>query len=176
MLCKHCLPTKPVIRFHQPSEHIMKPLTISSNQKLALVLLSVLSVSFNPAIAQSDKQTMGGHTKHAIPTDKNQEFRGVYYGVLPCKKKDCAGMKMTLSLKNRQNYLIVTQNAQSSSREYYEKGKYSWDDKSGIVTLVARKDSSIRKFRIKNEARLIMLTPEGKPMAGDQRKYTLAKR
>jgi hypothetical protein len=54
--------------------------------------------------------------------------------------------------------------------------KYSWDDKSGIVTLVARKDSSIRKFRIKNEARLIMLTPEGKPMAGDQRKYTLAKR
>jgi hypothetical protein len=66
-------------------------------------------------------------------------------------------MKMPLSLKNRQNYLIVTQNAQSSSREYYEKGKYSWDDKSGIVTLVARKDSSIRKFRIKNEARLIML-------------------
>ncbi|NYT47582.1 MAG: copper resistance protein NlpE N-terminal domain-containing protein [Candidatus Methanofishera endochildressiae] len=76
---------------------------------------------------------------------------------MPCKKKDCAGMKMTLSLKNRQNYLIVTQNAQSSSREYYEKGKYSWDDKSGIVTLVARKDSSIRKFSIKNEARLIML-------------------
>ncbi|MBT7434937.1 MAG: copper resistance protein NlpE [Gammaproteobacteria bacterium] len=154
----------------------MKSLTISSNQKLTLILLSVLSVSFNPAMAKSDKQTMGDHPKHAIPTDESQEFRGVYYGVLPCKKKDCVKMKMTLSLKNRQNYLIVTQNAQASSREFYEKGKYSWDDKSSIVTLVARKDSSIRKFRIKNKARLVMLTPEGKPMAGEQRQYILAKR
>lgn len=117
---------------------------------------------------------MGDHTKHMITKDESQEFRGVYYGALPCK--DCPGIAATLSLKNRQNYLLVTQKAKSSSREYYEKGKYSWDDKSGIVTLVARKDSSIRKFRIKNEATLIMLTPEAKPMTGDQRKYTLAKR
>ena len=138
----------------------MKTLTKSLKQKLTLILLSVLIVAFNSAMAKSDEES--------------QEFRGVYYGVLACK--DCPGIAATLSLKNRQNYLLVTQKAKSSSREYYEKGKYSWDDKSGIVTLVARKDSSIRKFRIKNEATLIMLTSEGKPMTGDQRKYTLAKR
>ena len=152
----------------------MKSLTNSSKQKLTIILLSVLSVSFNPAMAKSDKQTTGDHAKHVIPVDESQEFRGVYYGVLPCK--DCPAIKATLSLKNKQNYLLVTQQAQTSSREYYEKGKYSWDDKSRIVTLVARKDSSIRKFRIKNEATLIMLTPEGEAMTGDQRKYTLAKR
>ena len=152
----------------------MKSITITSKQKLTIILLSALSISFNPAMAKSDKQATEDHAKHVIPTDESQEFRGVYYGVLSCK--DCPGTTATLSLKNRQNYLLVTQKAKASSREYYEKGKYSWDDKSGIVTLVARKDSSIRKFRIKNEATLIMLTPEGKPMTGDQRKYTLAKR
>ncbi|WP_428355709.1 copper resistance protein NlpE [Methyloprofundus sp.] len=140
----------------------MKTLTISLKQKLTLILLSVLIVSINSAMAKSD--------------DESQEFRGVYYGVLPCKDKGCPAIKATLSLKNRQNYLLVTQKAKSSSREYYEKGKYSWDDESGIVTLVARKDSIIRKFRIKNEAALIMLSPEGKPMTGEQRQYTLAKR
>ncbi|TXK93021.1 hypothetical protein BMR07_14385 [Methylococcaceae bacterium CS1] len=77
------------------------------------------------------------------------------------------------SLKNKQNYLLVTQYAQASTKEFYEKGKYIWDDKSGIVTLTARKDSSIRKLRIKDEGTLIVLTSEGASMKGNQDKYTL---
>ncbi|MCK5830613.1 MAG: copper resistance protein NlpE N-terminal domain-containing protein [Methylococcales bacterium] len=162
----------------------MQALTITLKQKLTLLLLSVLSMSFNPAMAKSDMQIMGevqkaremnrskgDHSKHFKPVDKDQEFRGVYYGYLPCDH--CAGIKMTLSLKNKKNYLLVTQYAQSSNREYYEKGKYIWDEKTRIVTLVARKDSSKRKLRIKNEGALIVLTSEEKKMKGDQDQYTL---
>lgn len=154
-------------------------------QKLALILLCVLSVSFNLAIAKSsDKMTMGDvqraremarqsedHSKHMQPIDESQIFRGVYYGYLPCKH--CAGIKMTLSLKNKKNYLLVTQYAQASNKEFYEKGKYIWDDKTSTVTLVDRKDSSIQMLRIKDEGTLIMLTPEGASMKGDQDDYTL---
>lgn len=163
---------------------IMKALIISIKQKLALILLCMLAVSFGPAMANSDKRAMGDvqrarekaqnkvdHSKHEKPVDASMQFRGVYYGYLPCK--DCAGIKMTLSLKNKKNYLLVTQYAQASNREYYDKGKYDWDDKSRIVTLVSRKGKSIRKLSIRNEGALIVLSPEGKPMKGDQDKYAL---
>jgi len=162
----------------------MTVLIISIKQKLALILFSVLVVSSQLAMANSDKRAMGDvqrarekaqskgdHSKHEKPVDASMQFRGVYYGYLPCK--DCAGIKMTLSLKNKKNYLLVTQYAQSSNREYYDKGKYDWDDKARIVTLVSRKGKSMRKLSIKNEGALIVLSPEGKPMEGGQDKYTL---
>lgn len=162
----------------------MKAFKIPLKHNLTLILLSFLIVSFQPAIAQSDKQAMGevqkarelarqngDHAKHLKPIDESQNFRGVYYGYLPCQH--CAGIKMTLSLKNKQNYLLVTQYAQASTKEFYEKGKYNWDDKLSTVTLIARKDSSIRKLRIKDEGALIVLSPEGRSMKGDQDKYTL---
>ncbi len=152
--------------------------------KLLLILLSILTSAINPAIAESDKKMMESvqkaramsrqHKYHLMdkkPVDESQKFRGIYYGYLPCK--DCAGIKMTLSLKNKKNYLLVTQYAQASNREYYEKGKYDWDNKSGIVTLKARKSSDIRKFRIKDEGSLIQLTEEGTAMKGNQDDYTL---
>ncbi len=160
----------------------MLTLTITLKQKLTLILLS--AIAFNPAMAKSDKQIMGDvqraremtrqkgdHSKHIQPVDESQKFRGVFYGYLPCK--ECAGIKMTLSLKNKKNYLLVTQYAQASNREYFEKGKYAWDEKSRTVTLIARKDSSIRKLHIKDEGSLIVLTSEGAPMKGDQDQYTL---
>ena len=164
----------------------MKALTILLKQKLTLILLSIFIISFNPAMAKSDKEAMGdvqrarelarqkgGHSKHMKPVDESQQFRGVYYGYLPCK--DCAGIKMTLSLKNKKNYLLVTQYAQESIREFYEKGKYAWDDKSRTVTLTPRKDLSIRKLQIKNEGTLILLTSEGPHMktGQDKDKYAL---
>jgi len=159
--------------------------TRSLQQKLALIFLGILSISFNPAMAElSDMQAMGevqkarelarqngDHSKHLKPVDESQKFRGVYYGYLPCKH--CAGIKMTLSLKNKKNYLLVTQYAQASTKEFYEKGKYDWDDKSAMVTLTARKDSSIRKLRIKDEGSLIVLTSDGARMKGSQGQYTL---
>ncbi|NOQ17581.1 MAG: copper resistance protein NlpE [Methyloprofundus sp.] len=139
----------------------MAVLTLSLKQ--ILTSLSLLAIILNPAMAGSDK--------HA---EKTQQFRGVFYGVLPCKQ--CPGIAATLSLKTRNNYLLVTQKAQESSREFYEKGKYVWDDKSGIVTLTLRKDSSIRKLRIKNDKTLILLSYGGVDMKNNPKKFTLAKR
>ncbi len=163
----------------------MKALTKSIKQKLTLILLSAVSVSFTPVMANTDKRAMGevqkarelakqqgDHSQHKMkPVDDSQKFRGVYYGYLPCK--DCAGIKMTLSLKNKNNYLLVTQYAQASNREFYEKGKYDWNDKTRIVTLTARKGKGIRLLRIKDEGSLIVLSPEGKAMPGKQDQYAL---
>ncbi|WP_428357752.1 copper resistance protein NlpE N-terminal domain-containing protein [Methyloprofundus sp.] len=65
--------------------------------------------------------------------------------------------------------------AASSNKEFYEKGKYTWDDISSTVTLVSRKDSSKQKLHIKNAAILIMLSPNGTPMKGKQDKYALVR-
>ncbi len=157
---------------------------LTKSLKLTLISFTIFTGAFNLAIAESDKKMMESvqkaramsrqhknHSKEVKPVDESQEFRGIYYGYLPCK--NCAGIKMTLSLKNKKNYLLVTQYAQASNREYFEKGKYDWDDKSSILTLKPRKDSKIQKFQIKNEGTLIQLAEDGKPRKGDQDKYTL---
>ncbi len=139
----------------------MNALTLSL--KLTLTSLGFLTIILNPALADPDNQA-----------DKRQQFRGVYYGVLPCR--GCPGIVATLSLKNKKNYLLVTQKSKESTREFYEKGKYDWDETSGLVTLTSRKDSSIRKLRIKNDETLIMLSFDGIDMKNNPKKFTLTKR
>lgn len=163
-------------------DNVMKALTIPLTQKLTLILLSILTV--NPAMAKSDKQIMDdvqraremsrqhkNHSKHVKPIEFAHKYRGVFYGYLPCK--DCDGIKTTLSLKNKNNYLLVTQPARDPSREYFDKGKYTWNDKTQTVTLVSRKNSGIRKFRIKNESALIQLNSDGTLINKNQDEYTL---
>lgn len=136
-----------------------------------------------PTLAESDKQLqekalkaremmrMGDHAGHAVSGEKSPEFRGVFYGYLPCD--NCAGIKTTLSLKNKNNYLLVTQYAKQSTREFYDKGKYSWNDETRTVILTSKKDSSIRRYRIEDEGTLIQLKPDGSPMPGNQDDYAL---
>lgn len=160
----------------------MQALTITLKQTLTLILLSVLNIALNPVMAKSDMEMMGEvqkaremsqkHKNHTKPVNENQKFRGVYYGYLPCK--DCDGIKTTLSLKNKNNYLLVTQPARNPSREYFDKGKYIWDDKALTVTLISRKNSAMKKYQIKDEATLIQHTAEGgAPIKNDFDKYTL---
>ncbi len=106
-------------------------------QNLALVSFGLLLSAFNAAQADSDMQMQEKmlkarelgqqHTDHSAHTsviDPSQEFHGVFYGYAPCK--DCNGVKLSLSLKQNSNYLLVTQYAKESSREIYEKGKYTY--------------------------------------------------
>jgi len=113
------------------------------------------------------------HAAHIKTEDETGGFHGVFYGYLPCKEKDCDGLKMTLSLKQKNNYLLVSQNAMASSREYYDKGKYDWDDKTRTLTLTSNKDAGKRLFSIKDEWALIQLGGNGTPLPGDQDDYTL---
>ena len=128
--------------------------------KLTLITsLSFLSIILNPALAEPSNQA---------------QFRGVYYGALPCE--DCPGIATTLSLKNKNNYLLVTQKAEVSTREYYEKGKYEWDEKAELVTLTSRKKSIVRELQIKNDKTLILLSVDGVKLENDPKKLTMTKR
>jgi uncharacterized lipoprotein NlpE involved in copper resistance len=146
----------------------------------ALIFFSTLLSAYNPAMAESDMQIQErvlkarelasqqktDHAAHVNPDDKSLEFHGVFYGFLPCK--DCNGIKTTLSLKQKNNYLLVTQPARESSREYYEKGKYSWNDENHTVVLTPHKESTTRQYHIENGETLIQLNSDGTRITDDQ--------
>ncbi|MDP1773260.1 MAG: copper resistance protein NlpE [Methylobacter sp.] len=163
----------------------MPALKIQLTQKLTLIFFSTLLLASQPAMAETDladqkkllnarvmnRQQNTDHAAHLTPVDKSLEFHGVFYGYLPCD--DCDGIKATLSLKQNNNYLLVTQPAKDSSREFYEKGKYSWDDKTQIVVLTPRQESTTRQYYIENEGTLIQLNSDGARVKGDLDRYTL---
>ncbi|MGZ5001396.1 MAG: copper resistance protein NlpE [Methylomonas sp.] len=165
----------------------MQTLNRKIKKNVTLIFFGALLSTFNVAWAESDMQLQEkalkaressrhegmDHSAHADPADSTGGFRGVFYGYLPCKEKDCDGLKMTLSLKPKNNYLVVTQPAKESSREYYDKGKYNWDDKTRILSLTSNKDGAKRQFTIQDEGALVLLNTDGKPMPGDQDDYTL---
>ncbi len=158
----------------------MQALKKQLQQNLALIFFSTLISTCNPAMAESDmqiqervlkarektNQQLTDHAAHVNPIDKSLEFHGVFYGFLPCN--DCNGIKTTLSLKQNNNYLLVTQPARESSREYYEKGKYSWNDENHTVVLTPRKESGVRQYYIEDEGTLVQLSSGGVRMTGDE--------
>lgn len=165
----------------------MQTLTRKTKKNVTLIFFAALLPVFSNVWAESDKQLQEktlkaremihqkdmDHSAHAKLADKTEGFRGVFYGYLPCDQADCDGFKMTLSLKQKNNYLLVTQYARASSREYYDKGKYDWDDKKNLLTLTSNKDAGKRLFSIKDDGALIHLNQDGSPMPGSQDDYTL---
>ena len=163
------------------------PTTIKKN--VTLLCFGALLSTLNTAWAESDMQLQEkalkaresirhsgmDHSEHenSPGTEAGNGFRGVFYGYLPCKEKDCTGLKMTLSLKPKSNYLLVSQPAKPSSREFYEKGKYEWNDKTRILLLTPNKDAPQRQLSIEDDSALVVLSAEGKLMPGDQEAYTL---
>jgi hypothetical protein len=113
------------------------------------------------------------HANHLTAVDESKKFHGVFYGFLPCD--NCNGIKSTLSLKDNNNYLLVTQPAKESSREFYEKGKYTWDDENKLVLLTPKNQEAItRQYRIKDEGTLIQLNDDGTQATdAEVEKYTL---
>ena len=156
----------------------MKRIIRSLKQTVPLILLSTLT--FNHAMAESKvkpiDKSQTTHQQHKDHSAKDQPYHGVFYGVFPCK--DCAGTKILLSLKNRNNYLLVTQPAKMSAREFFEKGKYTWDDEAKRVTLTSKKGSKVRTYQITDEETLTELSEKGKPLISKQkdRAYVLHKR
>ena len=159
----------------------MQALKKQLKQNLTLIFFSTLLSAYHPATAKTDLEAQESylrarvmshqqetdHADHVTPIDKSQDFHGVFYGYLPCN--DCKGINATLSLKQNNNYLLVTQPARESSREFYEKGKYSWNDENHTVVLTPRKEeSTTRQYLIENEGTLIQLNSDGARMKGEQ--------
>jgi uncharacterized lipoprotein NlpE involved in copper resistance len=155
------------------------------NHKLALFLFGSL-LSAIPAMAATDLEAQEGfakaraerqrketdHAAHENHADKSQEFHGIFYGYLPCN--DCSGIKTTLSLKQNYNYLLVTQPARESSREFYERGKYSWNDETHTVVLTPTKGGTkTRRYHIENEGTLIQLNDDGTKITKEADRYIL---
>ena len=165
----------------------MQTSTIKTKILLCLILFGAMLGIQNIAWAESDMQLQEkalkaremsrlsdmDHMAHMQAEDETGGFHGVFYGYLPCKEKDCDGLKLTLSLKQKNNYLLVSQFAKPSSRETYDKGKYEWDDKTHTLSLISNKDAGKRQFSIKDEGTLIQLSDNGAPLPGDQDDYAL---
>jgi uncharacterized lipoprotein NlpE involved in copper resistance len=153
----------------------MQSLKKHTNTNLTLIFFSILLAthvataatdltaqeSYAKALAKNHQQEIdpAAHANH----DKSLDFHGIFYGYLPCN--DCDGIKATLSLKQNNNYLLVTQPARDSSREFYEKGKYSWDEEKQTVILTPRNESSTRHYFIKDEGTLVQLNSDGTKMS-----------
>jgi len=157
----------------------------SFNKSLVVIFISLLPTHFLMAATDLSAQENylkarvksleqnTDHSAHMAPVEKGQEFHGVFYGFLPCE--NCNGIKATLSLKQNNLYLLVTQPAKESSKEFYEKGKYAWDEEKHNVILTPRNaDASVKQYFIKDEGTLIQLNNDGTPMQADKAtSYTL---
>jgi len=165
----------------------MQTLKQQLKKTVSLIIFSTLLGAYQSAIAETDfadqekllkarvtkmEQEMD-HSAHLKPVEKSQQFHGVFYGFLPCK--DCNGIKATLSLKQNNLYLLVTQPAKESSREFFEKGKYTWNDETQTVVLTPKKEGEIiRQYHIENEGTLVQLNSDGSAIKGDKPdSYTL---
>ena len=156
-------------------------------RNVTLIFFGALFQTFNVALAESDMQLQEkalkarelshqqgmDHSAHNAVANADETFRGVFYGYLPCNEKDCDGLKMTLSLKQKNNFLLVSQYAKASSREYYDKGKYNWDDASHTLTLTSNNNAAKRLFNIKDPGTLTLLNSNGGLLPGDQDDYAL---
>ncbi len=165
----------------------MQTSIIKIKKQLTLIFFGAILTTLHSAWADSDKQLQEkalkaremtrlgevDHAEHMNAEDQTGGFHGVFYGYLPCKEKGCDGLKMTLSLKQKNNYLLVSQPAKASNREFYDKGKYAWDDKTHTLSLTSNKDAGKKLFTIKDEGSLILLGNSGAPLQGDQDDYTL---
>lgn len=165
----------------------MKTLKKQLKQTLPLIFASLLFTNYT-AIAATDlsaqenflkakamNHQQDDHSNHVAPIDKDKDFHGVFYGFLPCD--NCNGIKSTLSLKQNNHYLLVTQPAKESSREFFEKGKYTWDDENKIVTLTPR-DSNVesRQYAIQDEGTIYQLHKDGKKFTGEQAERYILRR
>ncbi len=117
-------------------------------KQLLYITLSALLDSLSGVSAETDlqmqekalkarEQSQAGaldHSAHAPDQPETGRFRGVFYGYLPCSEKNCDGLKMTLSLNAKNNYLLIIQPAKPQNREFFEKGKYVWDDPESAIS------------------------------------------
>jgi hypothetical protein len=156
-------------------------------KKALFIALGAWLSLLNTAWAESDKelaekaamareaQRHGGmdHSDHGGSEAAASKYRGVFYGYLPCAEKDCNGVKMTLSLNVKNNYLLVIQPAKVLNRESFEKGKYEWDDTKRTLVLIPNTEAPRRQLAIKDEGTLLYLSGDGGPLPGDQDDYLL---
>ena len=68
----------------------------------------------------------------------------------------------------------MTQPARESSREFYERGKYSWNEETRTVVLTPTKGGTkSRRYHIENAGTLIQLNDDGSRITRQADRYIL---
>lgn len=134
----------------------------------ALALAAGLS-AFQPAFAETG-ETQGHEVHHG---QKSLDWPGIYNGFLPCD--DCVGIKTSLALNKNNTYILITQFAGKSPRDFVEKGKFSWGDKDGTIILTSRDGSKTHHYQV-GENTLTMLDDNGNRITGKQAERYILRR
>ncbi len=136
------------------------------NPIAAFFLFIAFFSSSSPVFSETTETT--NDTQH---TEKSLEWPGIYYGFLPCV--DCKGIKTTLALNKNNSYLSITQYVGKSEREFVEKGKFAFGDKSNTIVLTPRKGSATQQYLV-GENSLVQLDNKGNRISGElENRYIL---
>lgn len=128
---------------------------------LAYSLFLAAMSAFNPVSAEADQaKETDAHRGH-----KSLDWPGIYNGLLPCA--DCYGIKTSLALNKNNTYILIYQYTGKSPRDYVEKGKFTWGEKSNTILLTSRKGDSTRQFLIGDDI-LTELDKNGNLITGEQ--------
>ncbi len=133
------------------------------------ILLSALFVAIvstdNLAVAETNDKDSHHQTQHSL------DWPGLYHGFTPCA--DCMGVKTTLALNTNNTYVLITQNVGKSIREFVEKGKFTWGDKSNTIILTPRKSTTTQYYLV-GENTLTQLDAKGERFTSkDADRYVL---
>lgn len=124
---------------------------------LTFLFIALLS-SGKPVFAETE--TTDEEIHHA---QNGIDWPGVYNGFTPCD--GCKGVKTTLALNKNNTYMLITQYVGKSEREFVEKGKFVWDDKSSIISITPRDNSTTRHYAV-DENTLTQLDNSGNHITG----------
>jgi uncharacterized lipoprotein NlpE involved in copper resistance len=137
--------------------------------RILTVSLFIAAGSFNnQAFAETSAQKAVESHEHG---QTNQDWPGIYKGFTPCF--DCIGIKTTLALNKNNTYILMTQYAGKSEREFVEKGKFSLGTLENTIVLTPKNGETSHQYLV-SENVLIQLDNKGNRYTGkDAERYTL---
>lgn len=126
-------------------------------QILTFSLFITAFSGYNPVFAETAESTH--HAQNSL------DWPGIYRGFMPCA--DCNGVKTSLALNKNNTYILISQYVGKSPREFVEKGKFTWADKSNTIVLTPRNGSTAQHYFV-GENRLIQLDNNGNRISGEE--------
>lgn len=133
--------------------------------KFILFLLFVMS-SFISCVNKTPQKKSS--TDVEVVADENKRsadkkvYVGSYEGMIPCA--DCPGIKVELSLDNKDNYTKkMTYIDREPDNTFITSGRFTWNDKEKIIRLGGNDDGEI--YKAKGES-LLMLDRQGNEITG----------
>lgn len=143
-------------------------------------LILLLALPFCVIACQTKKDDKKAESKTEITSPDSAhnsqnalDWAGTYGGVIPCA--DCEGIEVMLVLNDDLTYLKTMTYRGSDAEVYTERGSFKWNKEGGKIRLYRNKNTIVGQYLV-GENRLIKLTNEGQPIAGEiGKKFMLTK-